>query len=184
MIDDTIPLFWFPAIQGKKITAAFDGGRIASDGGVMLLSMAERRLGVAERLARCIPDRRDPSRVVHTIADMIRARVFAIARGYEDADDLDVLRVDPAFKLACGRLPDSGRDLCSQPTLSRLENAPRLKDVIRLTYALVDQWMASYATPPSSVTLDISRRMRSIRPGRRLRRGARPSAAFAVQRPL
>ena len=146
MTDDTIPLFSFPAVQGKKVTAAFDGGRMSSDGGVMLLSLAERRLGVAERLARCIPDRRDRSRIAHTIADMIRARVFAICCGYEDADDLDVLRSDPAFKLACGRLPDSGRDLCSQPTLSRLENAPGLKDVIRLTYALVDQWMASYAT--------------------------------------
>ena len=155
MTDDTIPLFSFPAVEGKKVTAAFDGGRLSSDGGVMLLSMAERRLGVAERLARCIPDRRDPSRIAHTIAGMIRARVFAICCGYEDADDLDVLRSDPAFKLACGRLPDSGRDLCSQPTLSRLENAPGLKDVIRLTYALVDQWMASYATPPSRVTLDI-----------------------------
>ena len=155
MTDDTIPLFSFPAVEGKKVTAAFDGGRLSSDGGVMLLSMAERCLGVAERLARCIPDRRDPSRIAHTIADMIRARVFAICCGYEDADDLDVQRCDPAFKVACGRLPDSGRDLCSQPTLSRLENAPGLKDVIRLTYALVDQWMASYATPPSRVTLDI-----------------------------
>jgi hypothetical protein len=155
MTDDTIPLFSFPAVEGKKVTAAFDGGRLSSDGGVMLLSMAERRLGVAERLARCLPDRRDRSRIAHTIADMIRARAFAICCGYEDANDLDVLRCDPAFKLACGRLPDSGRDLCSQPTLSRLENAPGLKDVIRLTYALVDQWMASYAMPPSRVTLDI-----------------------------
>jgi hypothetical protein len=128
---------------------------MSSDGGVMLLSLAERRLGVAERLARCIPDRRDRSRIAQTIADMIRARVFAICCGYEDADDLDDLRSDPAFKLAYGRLPDTGRDLCSQPTLSRLENAPGLKDVIRLTYALVDQWMASYAIAPSSVTLDI-----------------------------
>src|ERR1700740_2596779 len=155
MTNDTIALFSFPAIEGKKVTAAFDGGRLFLYGGVMLLSMAERRLGVAERLARCIPDRRDRSRIAHTIADMIRARTFAICCGYEDADDLDVLRCDPAFKLACGRLPDSGRDLCSQPTLSRLENGPGLKDVIRLTYALVDQWMASYATAPSRVTLDI-----------------------------
>jgi len=66
--------------------------------------------------------------------------MFAICCGYEDADDLDHLRSDPAFKLACGRLPDTGRDLCSQPTLSRLENAPRLRDVIRLTYTLVDAW--------------------------------------------
>jgi hypothetical protein len=97
MTDDTFPAFSFPAVQGKKITAAFDGGRISSDGGVMLLAMAERRLGVAERLARCFPDRRDPARITHTLADMIRARIFAIGCGYEDADDLDFLRSDPAF---------------------------------------------------------------------------------------
>jgi hypothetical protein len=101
------------------------------------------------------PDRRDPTRIIHSLADMFRARMFAICCGYEDADDLDHLRCDPAFKLACGRLPDTGRDLCSQPTLSRLENAPRLRDVIRLTYALVDAWMDSYAQEPATITLDI-----------------------------
>jgi hypothetical protein len=155
MLDDTTAAFSFPAVTRKKVIAAFDGGRITSDGGVMLLSLAERRLGIAERLARRIPDARDPSRIAHSFADMIRARIFAIACGYEDAADLDSLRFDPAFKLACGRLPDTGRNLCSQPTLSRLENTPGLRDVIRLTYALVDQWMASYEKPPSSVTLDI-----------------------------
>jgi len=155
MTDTTILPFSFPAVGRKKLTADFDGGRLTSDGGVMLLAMAERRLGIAERLARAFPDRRDPSRITHTLADMIRARAFAIACGYEDADDLDSLRVDPAFKLACGRLPETGADLCSQPTLSRLENAPSLKDAIRLTYALVDQWMASYGREPASVILDI-----------------------------
>lgn len=155
MTDTTILPFSFPAVARKKVTADFDGGRLTSDGGVMLLAMAERRLGIAERLARAFPDRRDPSRITHTQADMIRARTFAIACGYEDADDLDCLRTDPAFKLACGRLPDSGVDLCSQPTLSRLENAPSLKDTIRLTYALVEQWMASYKREPASVILDI-----------------------------
>ena len=121
----------------------------------MLLAMADRRLGIAERLARCFPDRRDPLRITHTLADMVRARILAIACGYEDADDLDALRVDPAFKLACGRLPDTGANLCSQPTLSRLENAPSLKDAIGLTWALVDQWMASYEREPASVILDI-----------------------------
>jgi hypothetical protein len=155
MTDNTILPFSFPAVSRKKITADFDGGRLTSDGGVMLLAIAERRLGIAERLARIFPDRRDPTRITHTLADMIRARVFAICCGYEDADDLDFLRTDPAFKLACGRLPDTGLDLCSQPTLSRLENAPGLKDVIRLTYALVDAWMDSYEREPASVTLDI-----------------------------
>jgi len=140
MTDDNLLPFSFPSVARKKVTADFDGGRLTSDVGVMLLSMAERRLGVAERLARWFPDCRDPARITHTLADMIRA----ISCGYEDADDLDFLRADPVFKLACGRLPDTGRNLCSQPTLSRLENAPSLKDAIRLSYALVDQWMDSY----------------------------------------
>ncbi len=155
MVDDTVQCFDFPAAERKKVTAAFDGGRLTSDGGVMLLSLADRRLGIAERLARLIPDRRDPTRITHSFADMIRARIFAICCGYEDCDDLDALRTDPAFKLACGRLPDTGVDLCSQPTLSRLENAPRLRDVIRLSYALVDAWMGSYPREPEAVTLDI-----------------------------
>lgn len=155
MTDDNLPTFSFPAVCRKKIIAAFDGGRISSDGGVMLLAMADQRIGLADRLARSFPDHRDPLRITHTLADMIRARTMAIACGYEDADDLDFLRKDPAFKLACGRLPDSGVDLCSQPTVSRLENAPTLKDAIRLTYALVEQWMASYDRPPEAVVLDI-----------------------------
>lgn len=155
MLNHSLLPFSFPTVCAKKVVAAFDGGRITSDGGVMLFAMAEKRLGIADRLARLFPDKRDPMRITHTFADMIRARIFAIACGYEDADDLDFLRTDPAFKLACGRLPDSGVDLCSQPTLSRLENAPSLKDAIRLTYSLVEQWMASYDRPPSSVVLDI-----------------------------
>lgn len=66
----TIPPFSFPAVGRKKITADFDGGRLTWDGGVMLLAMAERRRGVGERLARCLPVRRDPTRITHTLADM------------------------------------------------------------------------------------------------------------------
>lgn len=155
MTDDTFLPLSFPAIRGKKLTAAFDGGRITSDGGVMLLAAAERRLGLADRLAAVIRDPRDPQRVTHAMADILRARIFAIACGYEDADDLDRLRTDPAFKLACGRLPDTGSDLCSQPTLSRVENLPDLRTVIRLGHVLVDLWLSSYDAPPASVTLDI-----------------------------
>ena len=155
MIDDTSLPFAFPAIGRKKVTAAFDGGRITSDGGVMLLAEAERRLGIAARLAAAIPDGRDASRITHTLADILRARIFAIACGWEDADDLDSLRFDPAFKLACGRLPDSGRDLCSQPTMSRWENAPDLRSVIRLGRVMLDLWLDSYPAPPAEVTLDI-----------------------------
>jgi hypothetical protein len=128
---------------------------MSSDGGVLLLALAERRLGIAERLAAAITDRRDPARVVHALSDILRARILAIACGYEDADDLDHLRSDPALKLACGHLPDSGRDLCSQPTVSRCENAPGLREVIRLMRTMVAQYCASYDRPPASVTLDI-----------------------------
>ena len=155
MTDDTLLPFSFPAVRAKKITAAFDGGRITSDGGVMLLAAAERRLKLAEKLASAIRDPRDPARVRHSLVDILRARIFAIACGYEDANDLDRLRNDPAFKLACGRLPDSGQDLCSQPTCSRLENLPDLRTVIRLGRVLVDLWLSSYPAPPKSVTLDI-----------------------------
>ncbi|MGY3488195.1 hypothetical protein ACVW1C_006078 [Bradyrhizobium sp. USDA 4011] len=110
---------------------------------------------MAAKLSCGFPERRDPGRIVHGFADMIRARIFAIACGYEDGNDLDRLRGDSAFKLACCRLPDTGRDLCSQPTLSRLENAPHLREVIRLSSVLVDLWMDSYARAPSAITLDI-----------------------------
>ena len=155
MTDDSLLPFSLPSVERKKVTAAFDGGRISSDGGVLLLALAERRLGIAERLAAAITDRRDPARVVHALSDILRARILAIACGYEDADDLDHLRSDPALKLACGHLPDSGRDLCSQPTVSRCENAPGLREVIRLMRTMVAQYCASYDRPPASVTLDI-----------------------------
>ena len=114
MSDDTALPFAFPSVRGKKLTAAFDGGRLTSDGGVLLLA-AGRASARPSRTGSppLIADRRDPSRVIHPLADILRARILAIACGYEDADDLDHLRADPAFKLACGRLPDSGRDLCS-----------------------------------------------------------------------
>ena len=155
MDDDTGSLFDLPSVSRKKVSAAFDGGRITSDGGVALLALADRRIGIIDRIAGLIADPRDPALVTHSVASILRARVLAIACGYEDGNDLDRLRGDPAFKLACGRLPDSGDDLCSQPTVSRWENAPDLKTVVRLTYAMVDAWCASYAHEPRAVTLDI-----------------------------
>jgi hypothetical protein len=155
MNQNTLLPFPLPSVQRKKVTAAFDGGRITSDGGVMLLGAVEASMGIAGRLASLIADRRNPLLVRHRVSDILRARMLAIACGYEDADDLDHLRSDPAFKLACGRLPDSGSDLCSQPTVSRWESAPDLRTVIRMSYAMVDTYCASYHRPPRSVTLDI-----------------------------
>ncbi len=150
MPEDSLLPFSFPAVERKKVTAAFDGGRITSDGGVMLLAAVEKQLGIADRLAPLIADPRNPLLVTHPVADILRARMLAIACGYEDGDDLDHLRTDPGFKLACGRLPDSGTDLCSQPTVSRWENAPTLREVIRMTYAMIDMYCASYSRPPEA----------------------------------
>ena len=147
--------FGFPKAGGKTVEAAFDGGRITSDGGVMLLGAVERELGVADALARLIADPRNPASVTHGVDDILRARMLAIACGYEDGDDLDFLRKDPGFKVACGRLPDTGDDLCSQPTVSRWENAPTLREVARMTGAMVDIYCRSYASPPDAVLLDI-----------------------------
>ena len=155
MSDITLLPFALPAIKPKKVIAAFDGGRLSSNGGVALLALAEKRVGIIDRLANLFTDDRDQQRVIHPMDSLLGARIFAIGCGYEDGNDFDHLRRDPAFKLACGRLPDSGHDLCSQPTISRLENAPCLKDVVRLTYALVDQWCASYQKEPDAVVLDI-----------------------------
>ena len=119
MSDDSPLAIPYPAVSRKKVTAAFDGGRLSSDSGVMLLGIAERRRALAQTLAALITDRRDPAHITHTVADVLKARMLAIACGYPDGNDLDWLRSDPAFKLAYGRLPDTGNDLCSQPTISR-----------------------------------------------------------------
>ena len=142
-------------VCSKDLVARFDGGRMSSDGGVVILRAIEARLGIAETLASCLPDDRDPARVVHGYDEMIRARLFAIACGYEDGDDLDSLRCEPAFKLACGRLPESGADLVSQPSLSRLENLASWRDLVRLGLAMIDLFCRSFARVPESITLDI-----------------------------
>src|SRR5271167_2666197 len=153
--DDTLLPFSLPSLCKKKVTAAFDGGLISSDGGVLLLAAADKKLGLIDTLAAIIPDHRNPALITHTMSDILRARVLAIACGYPDSNDLDDLRKDPAFKLACGRLPESGDDLASQPTMSRWENAPDLRTLFRLTRAMVDLWCNSHRRAPKTIILDI-----------------------------
>jgi Transposase DDE domain group 1 len=122
MVDPTLPLPGLSPIGGKEVDARFDGGRLSSDGGLLVLREIEQRLEVADRLAACIDDPPDPGSTVHTVADIIRFRLLMIAAGYEDGNDATGLRTDPVFKLAHERLP-SDRDLCSQSTISRLRAA-------------------------------------------------------------
>jgi hypothetical protein len=153
--DYSAATFSFPALRGKKVTAAFDGGRLTSDGGVLVLAQAERMMGICGQLAACIADPRDPARVVHRLEDILRARVFAIACGYEDADDLDALRDDPGFRVALGKLPGSGAGLASQPTMSRWENAPTTRELAKMLAVMIDLYCDSYPSAPTAVTLDI-----------------------------
>jgi hypothetical protein len=123
------------------LAAAFDGGRLTSDGGLPWLAEADRALGLCDALAACIPDwRHGPVR--HSLATLVRQRVFQIACGYADQDDADTLRTDPLLKLVCGRLPETGLDLASQPTLSRLENAIDRRTCVHLAYALAALYVA------------------------------------------
>jgi DDE family transposase len=142
-------------IVGRTMHAAFDGGRLTSDAGVLMLAEIEHQLGIAERLARCIEDPRSPEQVHHTLADMIRFRVLLIAAGYPDANDCDALRTDPAFKMALGRLPESGADLCSQPTMCRLENLPTITTLKRMMAAMVELFCDSFEQVPRRIVLDI-----------------------------
>jgi hypothetical protein len=155
MSEDIALPFDLPSVCRKKVSVGFDGGRLSSDAGVLLLRGAERKLGLAGRLASCIRDKRDPDLIEHTIEEMLKLRMFAIAAGYEDADDCDSLRHDPVFKMAVGRLPRTGEPLCSQPTMSRLENAPSKVEIARAMAAMVDQFCESYRHAPASITLDI-----------------------------
>jgi hypothetical protein len=123
MTDDTLLPFDLPAVCRKKLTVDFNGGHQSSNGGLLLVREAERKLGVCWRLADAMPDRRDPDRIRHAMFEMVMARVAAIACGYEDANDLDRLRHDPLMKLVVGRCPESGAALASPVCLLRWRNS-------------------------------------------------------------
>jgi hypothetical protein len=154
MVDSTPLLPGLSPVQGKAIAARFDGGRLSSEGGLLALREIERRLGVGDRLAGCLKDPRAPERVGHRLAEIIRFRMLMIAAGYEDGNDADALRRDPMFKLALDRLP-SDDELCSQSTISRLENLPDVRALLRLGRALIEQYCASFRQVPKRIILDI-----------------------------
>jgi hypothetical protein len=149
----TTPLLFSPILH-KKVEADFGGGEITSNAGALLLRETEKQTGIISALTSVISDTRDLRYVDHSILDIITQRVNQIACGYEDANDSDSLRSDPALKTAAGRLPITGADLASQPTVSRLENAVRRSDLVRMGYAIVDNFISSYAVPPALIILD------------------------------
>jgi len=153
----------FTKVSGRKVEADFEGGNVTSDGGALFLREVDKGVGIIRRLASAIRDRRDSRYIDHTLEDLLSQRVFQIALGYEDANDCNELRTDVGLKVACGRLPISGADLCSQATMTRLENGIVRKkrhgisrgDLYRMAQALVDTFIDSYARPPKAIILDI-----------------------------
>ena len=146
----------FATATGLALEATFDGGLLTSDGGLPWLAEADRALGLCAALAGCIPEWRR-LHFQHSRERLVRQRVFQIACGYEDQNDATTLRHDPLLKLVCGRLPESGAPLASQPTLCRLENAVDRQACRRLAHVLLDTYLAARGQDgrPARILLDL-----------------------------
>ena len=144
----------FPLLSRKRVGVDFSGGQITSDGGLLLLAQLDRQIGLTERVAACIEDPRLASRVTHSLLELIRQRVYQIAAGYEDCNDANRLRFDPALKLAVGRAPRTGADLASQPTLSRLEADVAEVECAAINAVLLSHFLSCPRQPPKQVVLD------------------------------
>src|SRR6202451_806462 len=163
-----LPLPGLSSVAGKNVVVKFDGGRLSADGGILTLREIEGRLRVAERMAACIEDPRASNHVTHSMADIIRFRLLMIAAGYEGGNDAAPLRSDPMFKMALDLTP-SDRELCSQPTISRLENLPDARALLRMGRAMVELYCESYSKVPKRIVLDIDDTFDAVHGGQQLR---------------
>jgi len=144
----------FSRLKSRNVTAVFDEPLVSSDGGVLLLREVMSETGIIEKLSHALGDTRHQGYVDHTLPELLAQRVCQICCGYEDANDSDKLREDPLFKIAAGRLPEDAA-LASQPTISRLENRVSVRELLRMAYALLDQFIASYQKAPKVIVLDL-----------------------------
>ena len=168
MNDCMLPLPGLSSVSGKSIVVKFDGGLLSSDGGILALREVEQRLRVADRLAACLVDPRAAEQITHSLADIIRFRLLMISAGYEDGIDANSLRSDPMFKMALDLTP-SDRELCSQSTISRLENLPDVRALLRMGRAMVDLYCESFAKVPKRITIDIDDTFDAVHGGQQLR---------------
>jgi hypothetical protein len=144
----------FSSLCGKKIHADFDGGRLTTDAGGLLLRQVDQRLGLIDALNRCIPDPRDPDAIIHQQRTLLAQRIFGIALGYEDLNDHQTLREDPLLQIITERGLDEDQPLASPPTLCRLENRISRKSLVKMAAVLVDLFIASFDKAPAEVVLD------------------------------
>src|ERR1700693_426262 len=168
MNDSMLPLPGLSSVSGKPVVVKFDGGLLSSDGGILALREVEQRLRVADRLAACIIDPRAPDQITHSLAEIIRFRLLMISAGYEDGNDANSLRSDPMFKMALDLSP-LDRELCSQSTISRLENFADVRALLRMGRAMIDLYCASFRKVPRRITLDIDDTFDAVHGGQQLR---------------
>jgi hypothetical protein len=153
MNDTTLDLV-FPAVGGRDVVCRNDGGDITSDAGLLLVSLADKKLGLTCAMSDTIADHRDQDKVVHNVIEMCRERIYAICQDYEDANDLDILRHDPALKTVCRRLPRTGEALASQPTISRFENMPGARDMVRMACSMAQRVISQLPKGTGRVIID------------------------------
>lgn len=149
------PTLAFPAVGQRTVNARFDGGDLTSDAGLLFISQADQRLELTDRMAAILADRRQTSKVQFDAATLLKERIYAIAAGYEDCNDLDTLKDDPALRVACGKDVRTPQALASQPTLSRFENAVGAKDLLRLGSLLAQTAVAQLSPGTRHVYLDL-----------------------------
>ena len=138
----------------RKVVADFKGGRLTTDAGILLLREVDRRLGLIDSINECLPDPRDPRFIIHEQRSMLAQRVLSIALGYEDLNDQQTMREDPALQTAVDCQPEADSPLASPPTLCRLENRVNRKAVVNMSKVLVDTFLDSHNKPPKEITLD------------------------------
>ncbi len=143
-------LFEFPFVKGRQVTANFKGGSVSSDAGLLLVSQADKQLGLVKAVAKVIKDSRDQSKVKHSTEDMLRQRVFGICMGYEDLNDHQNLRSDIAFQTSVG----TDETLASSSTLCRFENKANRETAFNMHKVIVEQFIKSFKSPPKELILD------------------------------
>jgi Transposase DDE domain group 1 len=140
----------------RPLVVRFSGLELSSDAGILLARQAEEQVQVCQGLSECIQEWRDPNKIRHSLNQLVSQRVYQLVGGYEDANDSNVLRHDPIYKIACERLPIAEQDLlASQPTITRLENHVSKQEVAAMRSRIVDGFIKGYKTAPEEMVLDI-----------------------------
>jgi hypothetical protein len=144
----------FAFLHSKPVLVEPSAAQVSGDAGLLPFRQLDEQLGLTRQFVAALTDRRQAAFIDHSFPEMARARIYGILADYGDQNDHDVLRSDPIFKLVCGRSIED-KDLASQPTLSRFENAIDVKAFFRLQDVLLEQFIASFEKPPKQLTLDI-----------------------------